>query len=313
MASRLDVEMLLNQMNQLGESGLKRRQLAQQHESEMSRMALEQQMRDIQQSRYDAQQAHFNTMEESNSRRADAAEQHGNQPKIQAYIANPDDNTKGVLFQGSQEQLDALTQTASKKYGKPPDILPNAPGGTNRANRPAYATHTIGGSTYHFYSKADNDAFVKEMESHGMMTGGIAPAKETPSTMDERKTVEETDAKEAVPASPGVHHWFSADEPGTPGTPAQPKRTTTTISHIPAMDQPSLPAAVPTVPGALPTSAPLVPTGGGLPLPPPPTASSGPTKVQSQADYDALAPGTPYIDSAGNQAVKGGKKNTNQQ
>lgn len=311
--NRADVLMLQNSLKDFGEGALNRREIARREQHDMEREAMEAQMRDIQQSRYDAQQAHFNTMEESNSRRADAAEQHASQPKIQAYIANPDNEAEGIKFEGPPQALDGVIQGAAKKYGKQPLVMPDHPD-TKASNRQPYASHTIGGSTFHFYDKADNDQFVKDMEKKGFMTGGVAPPKETPSTMDERKTVEETDAKEAVPASPGVHHWFSADEPATLGTPAQPKRTTTTTSHIPAMGQPSLPTTVPTAPGALPTSAPLVPTGGGLPLPPPaPSAASGPTKVQTQADYDALAPGTPYIDSAGNQAVKGGKPNTNQQ
>lgn len=268
MANRLDFEMLQNSLNNLGESALKRRQMEYQHAAEMQRIQLEQQMRDIQQSRYDAQSKHYQTIEEQNAARGAAAEQNATKKTIQAYIANPDDNTKGVLFQGSPEQLDALTQVAEQKYGKPPDVLPNPPANVGGGNRQPYATHTIGGSTYHFYSKADNDAFVGQMEKAGMMTGGVAPAKETPSTMDEEKTVEETDAQPATPASPGVHHWFSADEPATPGTPAQPKTIKTTTRHVPAAGQPALPSVVPTAPGALPTSAPLVPTGAGLPLPP---------------------------------------------
>jgi hypothetical protein len=116
------------------------------------------------------------------------------------------------------------------------------------------------------------------MEAKGMMTGGVAEPKQTPSTteMDTETTTEKT------AGTPGVHHWFKADEPEIPG-----KTVTTTrkIPHpiglptttpAPGFQPPTpLPSAAPTVPGALPTSAPPIPGGGGLPLPPAaPTASA---------------------------------------
>ena len=55
--------MLQSAINGVGEGALRRRALDQQHQAEMSRLALESQLRDVQEKRYDAQSAHFGEME----------------------------------------------------------------------------------------------------------------------------------------------------------------------------------------------------------------------------------------------------------
>lgn len=63
--NRADVELLQNSLVNLGNSAQTRRQEQFAHDSEMKREALESQLRDIQQSRYDAQSAHFSNMEDT--------------------------------------------------------------------------------------------------------------------------------------------------------------------------------------------------------------------------------------------------------
>lgn len=63
MANRQDVQMLQEALQGLGQGFAQRRQQSAEHDTEMQKLALESQLRDIQQSRYDAQGEHFNKME----------------------------------------------------------------------------------------------------------------------------------------------------------------------------------------------------------------------------------------------------------
>lgn len=63
MANRADVEMLNNAISGLGNSFAQRRQQQFEREQAMQRLALESQLRDIQEARYNAQGEHFNKME----------------------------------------------------------------------------------------------------------------------------------------------------------------------------------------------------------------------------------------------------------
>lgn len=63
MALRADVELLNNSLNNLGGNALARRKMQQEHDFEMQRLASENQMRQIQEARYNAQGEHFNRME----------------------------------------------------------------------------------------------------------------------------------------------------------------------------------------------------------------------------------------------------------
>lgn len=74
MSNRADVEMLNNSIQYAGESALKRRQIKQQGETDMERVALQQQMEKNQEARANAAHSHWNEMETTANRRADAAE-----------------------------------------------------------------------------------------------------------------------------------------------------------------------------------------------------------------------------------------------
>lgn len=69
MANFHDVELLQNALQNAGESAMRRKQLTAQQQMEMQRLALESQLRDIQQSRYDAMGKHFQEMEDIGSQR----------------------------------------------------------------------------------------------------------------------------------------------------------------------------------------------------------------------------------------------------
>lgn len=79
MANFHDVELLQNALQNAGESAMRRKQLSAQQQMEMQRLALESQLRDIQEARYQAQGEHFNEMQASQNRLAAAQQEHFNQ------------------------------------------------------------------------------------------------------------------------------------------------------------------------------------------------------------------------------------------
>lgn len=79
MANFHDVELLQNALQNAGESAMRRKQLSAQQQMEMQRIALESQLRDIQEKRYEAQGEHFQELQTAEARRAAAEAEHFNQ------------------------------------------------------------------------------------------------------------------------------------------------------------------------------------------------------------------------------------------
>lgn len=63
--NRLDVQMLQNQIENLGDSALQRRKLGFEHDTTMQRLALDEEMKKIQEARAEAQTSHYNKMEDA--------------------------------------------------------------------------------------------------------------------------------------------------------------------------------------------------------------------------------------------------------
>jgi len=70
-----DVRLLNESIQNAGSDALRRRAMSQEHEALMQRLALEAQLRDIQGQRYDAQSAHYQTMEEKQDNITDLLKQ----------------------------------------------------------------------------------------------------------------------------------------------------------------------------------------------------------------------------------------------
>lgn len=111
--NRADVAMLVDSLNNFGEGAMKRKQTQFQNEQAMQRLALEQQVKDIQESRYNAQQTHYNEIEKSNSRRADAADTRaqaqsdaeGLKEKADLFKSAAGLNATGALTDESRDQF----------------------------------------------------------------------------------------------------------------------------------------------------------------------------------------------------------------
>lgn len=232
MANRADWEMLQNSLQNLGQGFAQRRGQNMQHEQAMQRLALEQEVKKIQEARYNAQESHFSEMEVANNRRADAAEKRAGQDKIQAYIADPNNPEQGIKWEGTPAQFETVRGAAAKKYGKEPLVMPDHPKAGSSSVQHPYATHTIGASTFHFYNKADNDAFVADAEKKGLMRDGVSQ-KETPSTTDTVTETETQEPVESVPAKPAKHNWIFPDQPAQPAVVGHGKITRKTTKRVP--------------------------------------------------------------------------------
>ena len=106
--------MLQNSLQNLGQGAMQRRQVQNEQERAMQQLALETQLRDIQQSRYDAQTAHYSQLED----KADAANQ--NAADRNSILAQSESDKMKIFEQGkkaaddfaqAKEGLTDFTQT----------------------------------------------------------------------------------------------------------------------------------------------------------------------------------------------------------
>jgi hypothetical protein len=164
MANRQDVEMLQNALQTLGQGAFERNQAQRQAQLEMQRIALEQQMRDVQEKRYDAQSSHYATMEGQNQDRANAAlaaqaaaTEKANAARITADLKHSDGST--MTFTGTPEQLQAM-QNAAKAKG---DNI------TVTGRKDFAATFNVGGANFQFQDQDAADKFAAGMKAnHGI-------------------------------------------------------------------------------------------------------------------------------------------------
>ena len=98
--NRQDVEMLQQSLQNLGQGALQRRELELNHQRQMQQIALEQQMRELQEKRYDAYIGHNQTMEDR-LQNANEANERRNQ-----ILAQTEDDKVKIFEQGKQAAQD---------------------------------------------------------------------------------------------------------------------------------------------------------------------------------------------------------------
>lgn len=172
MLNREDVAMLNNSLQNIGDSALRRRQLAAEQEMERQRMLLESQLRDIQQARYDQNSAFQNRLmekqQEGNNlqlQRLDAMAARENAPKIQAYVSSADKPNEGMLYTGTYDQLQSILQH-SQSTGHPLQVQPAPPAAV--AGKGPVASYRLGGVTHTFYNQAQADNYENGLRAQGI-------------------------------------------------------------------------------------------------------------------------------------------------
>lgn len=241
MLTHFDVQNLNNSIEGAGEGFLKRRSMQQQHEAEMSRMAIESQLRDIQQSRYDAQSAHFQSMEDIGQGR-------------NTILAQTESDRNKIAEQGKVAAKDYADAVGSMK-----DFVQ-----TLRVNRIANIKDPSQGLSQDDATQNFNDAVANLPESvHNQMLqspmySGLASGKIDFSTVP---SAAELAGKEPTSLKPQMD-TVTTDEttPGTPGTPAVPGRK----GFLGIGSTADIPE-VPPVPGTKTTTTRHVPSGTALP------------------------------------------------
>lgn len=245
--TRFDAEMLQNSIQNTGEQALKRNALAQQHEQEMARLAIESQLRDVQQKRYEAQAAHFQGMEDIGTERNQilaqtesdrnkiaeqgkiAAQQYadslaGMKEFVQTLRANRIANQKDPSQGLPQDQ-------ATKMFQESMDALPD------NVHQQMLSNPQYGG----LYKGAVDFSTIPALDKNG------DPVQQTAANTD-TETTEQTIPGTPDTVVPGATHWFKPNEPDTtiPGTP--PKKITT-IRKVPrgGLSTPPPAAAAPAV------------------------------------------------------------------
>ena len=303
------VELLNNALQYSGDAALKRRALQQQQQQEMARIAMQQQMEQVAQSRYDSQQAHYNTIEKSNSDRADAATSSealkDKQTTLQQIMSL---NSTGQLTDDSRAAVNKWL-LADPHFGST-GLQIAAPSNNVGANPKAQNSAVVNSvnAIKDFRDKASSADNPDEAAQYNHLADLIeqnlpANAKAaTPPPMDEDTitthhpaTPDTQDVKQVSPGQPGVHNLIFPDVPPVP-----PTFKTNTIAGSPAWDE---------------VIKKHIASGGSIVAPPSPAAPSSTTpaspsatipNVMSQDDYDAVPVGSSYKDANGNVRIKKG-------
>jgi len=136
MAKNADWEMLQNSLQNLGEGALRRKALDNQHMQEMERIALMEQMRNIQNRRVDASEQHWGDMATQAGRRNDIAQQRADNDTTRTtsqadlndkkadqvgkkmYYVTSDDGSSHEVFGTGEDAITALGQQQDKNPDK---------------------------------------------------------------------------------------------------------------------------------------------------------------------------------------------------
>ncbi len=149
MATTADFQMLNQALQNVGEGALQRKQLAQQHENELRRDALEREL-------IGQRQGHDSAMESAATERnkiLQAQSDQKNQPKVQATITHP--SGVSMDFIGTPEQLDAMQA--------------KEPGLKISGKKQFSAKFDVGGSSFLFDDPDAAKNFAADMkEKHGI-------------------------------------------------------------------------------------------------------------------------------------------------
>lgn len=144
--NREDIRLLDNSIDNLGNSFERKRNENNQHDIQMQRLALEQQMQQSNLTRNAAETEHIKGE---------------NQGKVTTYLADPADPESGMQFSGSTQQLQTILDAADKA-GKPLKQFSQAP------QKDFAATYKLGGATYAFHSQEGASNFEKAMSGKGI-------------------------------------------------------------------------------------------------------------------------------------------------
>jgi YD repeat-containing protein len=325
--NREDVAMLNQSLQAIGQSALQRRQMAAEREMEMQRLALESQLRDIQEARYDQNTAYQNRLMDRQADTNDLLNQRNQ------LIAQSSEDRNRILAQGKQ----AAQDLADAKEGL------NQFSQTLRANRMANARNPAQGLTQDQaagmfqQSMAQLPDAIRQKMSQDPMYSALATGKvdfstipqfdakgnPTHSSLAGSQTIYHRDAQGNLLSIETHRNGDNSDDNGDEASPAGPRPAAAPVtsgqngSGNPGTPAPALPASVPDtrdfwdrllnkgqVPVPSPTNAvPSVPAGT-LSAAPAVQSSSAIPFIHTQDDYDTLPIGSPYRDSSGKLAVK---------
>src|SRR5665213_257298 len=241
MANIQSVKLLNNALQNAGSEALKRRALQQQQVAEMSRIAMQQKMEEIAQSRWDAQTAHNNAMEEIGMGKNAVADKNANTNAAKvASKSNVDDSTANLNNSKSDAigkklwYVTAPDHSSHEVYGNFSDAQAmqkqqqsqNPDTDFQILDKPDENTEktVMADGTVTYLSptaKANYEAHMAEANRPSRMPAqGDTVTTETPADP----------GSPAIPATPGG--FFSSPTPGTPAVPPTPK--TTIVSHRPS-------------------------------------------------------------------------------
>lgn len=242
MARFKDVEMLNNALQTLGEGAERRRAHQNEQERAMQQLAIESQLRDVQQSRADAQQQHYSAMEDkydnqnkiANDKNAILAKNNDDKIRIQEQgkiAAKQFSDSRDAIMQFSQtlrenrllnqqDPLKGMTQAdAVGAFKAAMDTLP-----------PALHDQMLQNPNYGSLYKGTIDfASLPQVDKSGFP---IPPKQPTPGTMDETTKTVHHPAVPGTAASPEVSHWFRPNDPAVAATPDQPAWDEVIKKHI---------------------------------------------------------------------------------
>lgn len=88
--------------------------------------------------------------------------------KVTATISDPEDESQGIGFEGTQDQLQQIVSTVTKAKGKPPVVT------AGRSGRQAVARYTVGGSTYIAYTPEQDAKLQAQFKSKGIDPDAIS-------------------------------------------------------------------------------------------------------------------------------------------
>lgn len=300
MANHADMELLNNALQNTATIGLKKREMQQEQQREMDRIMLQREMMANNQQRYQQQDKLASDRLTETTRHNTALESKAEQPKVSAFLSDPDNPDQGITVNGTYESIQGVADNITKTKGKPPVIMPKPP-----TDKPVHRSFKVGAMTIDTYNDADTQKITDQLKAQGVDPAAAVNKDPHEINIDPTKSYATANGHVILPKRSTDPTQIQTETEDVPANPGSPEDTTFHLFSKPWLGTTTNSPAIPAQPAkkitrkvkvtAPPVSTPAAPISSDVPV------------ITSPEQHAALAPGATYKDADGNIRRKAAK------